>query len=132
VNEVFKQFRDKAQFVFVYIREAHPTDGWQVGDNQRDGILDRQPQSLEERGQVCLLAAERLKLGMLTVVDGMDNKTDADYGAWPERLYVVDKQGLIAYKGQPGPGGFNPRELAESLARFLARPDQQLTSPPAP
>ena len=36
----------------VYIREIHPTDGWQVPNNERDGVLIRHHQSMEERVQV--------------------------------------------------------------------------------
>jgi type I thyroxine 5'-deiodinase len=80
---------------------------------------------MEERQDVCSTALERLKLGMLTLVDTMDNKTEQDYTAWPERLYVVSKQGKIAYKGRPGPGGFNPQELSEFLTEFVKKRDQR-------
>ena len=125
MNDVFKQFGEKAQFIFVYIQEAHPTDGWQLPVNERDGVLHRQPQSLEERQQVCSLSVEQLKLGMLTLVDTMDNKTGQDYTGWPDRLYVVDKQGKIAYKGGPGPRGFRPDELSKFLEEFTEKADQK-------
>ena len=123
---MYKRFRDRAQFLFIYIREAHPTDGWQVPDNQRDGVLYQDPKSAGERQVLACTATDRLKLDMLTLTDTMDNKTEKDYSAWPERLHVVDRQGKIAYKGAPGPGGFKPNELARFLSSFVQRPDQQV------
>jgi len=45
----------------------------------------------------------------------MDNEAEEAYFAWPERLYVVDESGRVAYKGGVGPFGFKPAELAAWL-----------------
>ena len=41
------------------------------------------------------------------------------YAAWPERLYLIDKTGKIAYVGGEGPFGFKPRQLKEAIAKLL-------------
>ena len=38
-----------------------------------------------------------------------DYGANAAYAAWPERFYIIDESGLIAFKGKPGPFGFSPR-----------------------
>ena len=45
------------------------------------------------------------------VIDKDDNKVNAAYAGWPDRMYVVAADGKIAYKGGPGPGGFKPAEV---------------------
>lgn len=45
------------------------------------------------------------------VVDGMNNAADELFAGWPERLYILDEQGRVAYKGEPGPFGFKPEEV---------------------
>ena len=45
------------------------------------------------------------------VVDDIDDSTDTKYTGWPERLYLIDRDGRVAYKSQPGPFGFKPAEL---------------------
>lgn len=62
------------------------------------------------------LMVERFSLTIPTVVDRMDNYVEACYAAWPERYYLIDKAGIVAYKGRPGPGGFRPSELRAYLA----------------
>jgi hypothetical protein len=51
------------------------------------------------------------------VVDGMDNRANALYAGWPERFYVVDRQGVIVYKGKLGPFGYHPEEVESWLSR---------------
>ena len=47
----------------------------------------------------------------------MENPANALYSAWPERLYIVDESGRIAYKGGMGPFEFHPEEVGAWLAR---------------
>jgi hypothetical protein len=49
----------------------------------------------------------------------MDNKAEAAYAAWPERLYVVAAGGRIVYRGKLGPFGFDPEGMQKALARHL-------------
>ncbi len=104
----------------VYIQEAHPTDGWQVESNLRDGIEVPQPTSFAERAVLARTCAERLCLTAPLMLDGMDNAADRAFGAWPERLYVIDAHGRIAYQGGKGAYDFKPAELAEFLEGYLA------------
>jgi hypothetical protein len=106
--------------VFVYIKEAHPDDGWKVPKNKKDGISVDQPKSLTEREGVAKSCSGELKLTMPVIVDSMDNKTAQDYAAWPDRLYIVGTDGKIAYKGGPGPGGFKAKEMEAKLKDVLA------------
>lgn len=53
----------------------------------------------------------------LAVVDDADNRVNAAYASWPERLVIVDVEGKIAYKGAPGPWGFKPSEVEQWLEK---------------
>lgn len=64
------------------------------------------------------------------VVDGTDNRVGKAYGGWPDRLYAIDRDGRVAYRGGPGPFGFNPREMEQSLVLMLI--DQQRRSEAGP
>ena len=56
-----------------------------------------------------------------TLVDDVDDAVNAAYAAWPDRLYLVDVDGRIAYHGGRGPFGFAPDEL-EAAIRALVEP----------
>jgi len=105
-------------FFVVYIGEAHPTDLWQVPNNLRDKVLHASPASLDERTALAELCVTRLSIELPAVVDAFDDTTDTNYTGWPERLYLVDREGRIAYKSRPGPFGFKPAELEAALGRL--------------
>ena len=49
------------------------------------------------------------------LVDDMEDSADTNYRGWPERLYVINADGRVAYQGAKGPYGFNPEELYRFL-----------------
>jgi len=106
-------------FFVVYIREAHPTDGWQVEDNERDGVFYPQPTSAGTRTAVAAACALRLDLSIPTLIDDMANSTDLKYYALPDRLYLIGRDGRVAYRGAPGPFGFVAAELEEAIEKYL-------------
>jgi hypothetical protein len=49
---MYERWRDRVAFFVVYIKEAHPEDGWVLAANRREGIAARDPQSHEERSEI--------------------------------------------------------------------------------
>lgn len=101
----------------MYIREAHPTDEWQMPENEEQGVCYPQPKSLGERLAIAGDFVRRFHYEIPVLVDPMDNPADAAYAGWPERFYIVDEDGRIAYRGKPGPFGYRPEEVEGWLAR---------------
>ena len=52
---------------------------------------------------------------MPAVIDKIDNKANDAYSGHPDRLYLVGKDGKIAYAGGRGPRGFRPDELEDAI-----------------
>ena len=103
----------------VYIKEAHPTDGWQVPNNLDDSVLYPQPTSSLEREEVASACVLSLDLSIPTLVDDMENSTDLAFGALPDRLYLISRDGRIVYRSAPGPFGFRPDELASAIKAYV-------------
>ena len=116
LTELSRRYQGRVSFLLVYLREAHPSDGWQVRANRREGIEIPQPRTLTERKAVCGL----LRLPFPAVLDELDDRAGQAYQAWPDRLYVIGRDGTVAYRGGPGPGGFSTAELARFLAAHPA------------
>jgi hypothetical protein len=57
------------------------------------------------------------------LVDSIDDAVGARYSGMPSRLYLIDRQGKVAYKSGRGPFGFKPAELEHSLVLLLAEAD---------
>ena len=87
--------------------------------NEREGILVEDPTTLQERQEVAGSCALILDIKIPMLVDGVDDTVGQDYAGWPDRLYIVDTEGAIAYKGGPGPMGFQPLEMEEALVELL-------------
>jgi len=99
LQALHERFRDRADFVTVYIREAHPTDEWQMNSNVDEGVCYAQPRNFEQRVTIANDFVHRFHYDIPLLVDGMDNRADSLYAGWPERFYIVETDGRIAYKG---------------------------------
>jgi len=103
----------------VYISEAHPSDLWQLKSNIRDQVVFASPKSEGERAAVADVCVRRLHFKFPAVLDELGNSTEHAYTGWPDRLYLIDSQGSVAYKSGPGPFGFKTDELSAALAQVL-------------
>jgi hypothetical protein len=92
------------EFVLVYVREAHPSDGWTFPEWSR--VKD--PDTLEQRRLIAMRCRRGFELDFTTVVDSLDDRTARRWSAWPERLFVVSREGRVVYTGDQGPFGFDP------------------------
>ncbi|HUQ69274.1 MAG TPA: deiodinase family protein [Planctomycetaceae bacterium] len=126
VDEIARRYRDQATFLAVYVREAHPTDGWAMKSNETAGVRVTQPKSLAERRAVAAQCTQRLKPSIPLLVDDVDDATGHAYSGMPARLYVIDPAGQVAYKGGRGPFGFKAGEMEQALVMTLL--DQSLKS----
>jgi type I thyroxine 5'-deiodinase len=99
----------------VYILEAHPTDVWQSQSNIKEKIVFASPKDYQERESVAGSCVRNLGIKFPAVLDGFDNSVEKAYTGWPDRIYLIDGKGQIAYKSKPGPFGFKPGELRTAL-----------------
>jgi len=99
-----------------------------VPNNLLDQVLYRQPTTADERAEVAAACVLHLNLRMPTLLDTMANEVDALYAAWPERLYVIDRDGVIAYRSDPGPWGFDVAAWEQAIERAVSHPPQGKTA----
>lgn len=119
VDEIARRYAEPAAFLGVYVREAHPTDGWRMDSNEKVGVSVAQPQTLSERIAVAQQCFTRLKPSLPWLVDDVDDATGHAYSGMPARLYIIDTNGKVAYKSGRGPFGFKPGEMEQSLLMLL-------------
>jgi hypothetical protein len=124
---MYQDYKDKADFLFVYIREAHPSDGPPArsgrtptpapGGGGHGAVA--QPTDEAARHEVATKCIANLELSLPTLVDSMDDKTSMSYAGWPDRFFVIDDAGKVAYAGERGPWGFKPEEVEAALKGLL-------------
>jgi len=113
------RYKDRATFLTVYVREAHPSDGWRMTANDKAGVTFAQPKSDAERTKVAGTCCAALKMTMPLLVDTIDDRVGHAYSGMPDRLYVIDRNGRVAYQGGRGPFGFRPGEMEQALLLLL-------------
>ena len=83
-QDVAAEFGDRADFYFVYITEAHPSDGWSFGKP-----APAQQTTMEAR----VSTAEEWHAGLSDrsvplLVDPIDDRVNDAFSARPERLFA--------------------------------------------
>ena len=95
-------------FIIIYIKEAHASDGWKFDGSEHSFIANHR--DIEDRIEAVRTLIE---LGNIEKEDEIDVYCDTinDYTnhlfrGWPERLYVLFDDKII-YQGGPGPIGYS-------------------------
>ena len=129
LRELYKSYNGRVQFLPIYIREAHPVDGWWIGA----GIVGKMvrkyspyvaldvhdPLTIEERRIVAGKCETTLLYNIRTYVDSMDDSVSKAYAAKPTRLYLIGLDGRVEYAAGLGPYGFKPDELKQEIDACL-------------
>jgi len=115
LNQLYRQYHDRAAFFIVYILEAHASDVWQMQSNVKQNVVFASPRSLDERNRVADSCVRNLHIEIPALVDDFQNTTETAYTGWPDRLYVIDRAGNVVFKSAPGPFGFDPHKMESAL-----------------
>ncbi|MSR31680.1 MAG: hypothetical protein EXR99_09265 [Gemmataceae bacterium] len=93
------KFKGKAEFLFVYCREAHPEGDKRFNTKTKGGKAIGQAASMEERLAIAKAFCEDLKAERTILVDEFNQKSvQRAYGGLPNPTVVVDVDGKIAMK----------------------------------
>ncbi|MFQ5492076.1 MAG: deiodinase-like protein [Phycisphaerae bacterium] len=118
MEQAYQDFKDIAAVYIVYISEAHASDDkYPVGYAKEMGISEH-----KNFGERCAVAARLVadkKLTIPCLVDNMDNAAEKAYQGWPDRVYLIGKDGKLAVAGHRGPWGFKP--ALEAAVHWLSQ-----------
>lgn len=115
-------------FYVIYIEEAHPIDGWQMPVNIKQHISIASAHSFSEREAAAKTCMVKLCINIPALVDNIHDTTEIAYTGWPDRLYVINRDGRIAYKSHPGPYGFIPNEVEKTLQQLVPATAQHVAA----
>lgn len=115
LDELAKIYGDKIVFLSVYIREAHAEGEDQVLRNLDEDVIFEQPETSDERAEIAAACMLRYNFSFPMLLDNMENEAEEKYISWPDRLYLIDSGGKIAYQGGMGPLYFDVDEFEETV-----------------
>ena len=123
---IAKKYGEKLNIVVVYVIEAHPVGSAcpykgvedVTPENERDGILRRQPQTLEDRLELAQEFKRYLRVEVPIHVDAIDNRAWKAFGAAPNIAYLVDEDAIVVARQ----GWFDGPSLQKAIDVYLANP----------
>jgi len=119
LKHIAEQYHERVDFRLVYISEAHANGGaeaqWQSTINQKEGIDLPAARNLAEKQDHAALCLRRLTLPFGVVVDGMNAAAERAYQAWPSRLYLVGRDGKVAFQTRLGELDFHADDLERAI-----------------
>jgi hypothetical protein len=100
--------------------------------NVKDDVCYAQPKTLEQRVVIANDFIKRFHYPLPFGIDDMSNAASDAYAAWPERIYIVDEDGRITYRGGMGPFDYHPGEARAWLAKRFGEVKQEPAPAAAP
>jgi hypothetical protein len=119
VEALAQRCGDTAAVVIIYTIDAHPAGDpcpyigkeWVPKDNVRDGVLVRQPVTLEERLALANQYRDRFSSGAVILVDTMDDASWHALGEAPNLGLLIDAYGIV----QVRQGWFDADAMASAI-----------------
>jgi len=111
LNSLNKKLGEQVQVFLIYTREAHAIDSTRT--NFRSTV--EQPITTEERRTVAQEFLTTMKLEVPALLDDIEDTASKAYVSLPDRLYLIGKDGKIAFAGDKGPRGFKIDLLQKAM-----------------
>jgi len=86
IKDLYEEFGDRVQFLFVYVREAHPGDELPAHESMDDKV----------RAAELLRDEDALEIPIL--LDELSGKLHKKYGGMPNPTFLIDRSGRIAFR----------------------------------
>src|SRR5215813_7598972 len=103
LSALYDEFSDEVEFLFVYVREAHP--GERVSAHS----------SMEEKFAAAQLLSDAEDLEMPVLVDDLRGSVHRQYSGLPNPAFLIDKSGRVAFRSMWA----NPEALAAAIDELL-------------
>ncbi len=109
LNRLHEQYSDEdVQFLFVYVREAHPGEDLPAH------------RSLDDKAEAAELFREEEGVEVPILVDKLEGKVHRQYGGWPNSTYLIDKSGRVAFRAV----WTRPSVIEEALEELLENQEE--------
>lgn len=99
--------------------------------NRKNGITVHDPTRFIERAALATTCVGRMNVAMPVLVDDLDNTVASTYGGWPIRLWLIDRDGRVAYRANQGPCGFKPDQLRTAIEAQVSRDARPRSTSPS-
>ncbi len=117
LQKMYETYGEKADFWWIYIQEAHATDGRRPSKKVKIALH----KTLEDRKKAAAGCSEASRLKVPVLLDDMQDTVSNAYSARPERFFILGADGKVAYSGARGPRGINLDALEKRLSELTTK-----------
>jgi peroxiredoxin len=103
IRDLYDEFGDQVQFLFVYVREAHPGDELPAHE------------SMDDKLSAAELLRDEDELEMPILLDELSGKVHRKYGGMPNPSFLIDRSGRVAFRSLAS----RPRALRVAIEELL-------------
>lgn len=115
LNSLYERYGSQAQFLLVYVHEAHTEANWQSTVNQRERVFLPPAKTAEEKERYAATCVRKLEIKFPVAIDGLDQKVALAYRAWPSAAYMIGKDGRIIWRSRLGEQEFSAHDLEAAI-----------------
>ena len=109
LNDLHEDFEDEdVEFLFVYIREAHPGEKRPAHESWEDKVAAAEEFRDEE------------DVDMTIIVDDLNGRIHKKYGTLPNPTYIIDKSGRVSFRSL----WTRPSVIAKALEELIDRQEE--------
>jgi tetratricopeptide (TPR) repeat protein len=119
LNALYDRYRRQVQFAMVYVAEAHAGGDWKSTINEREGIELQPAKSDGEKRAYADSCARKLHIEYPLAADGLDRKVEQAYHAWPSAVYLIARDGRVAWSSRLGELDFHAEEMEQAIQALL-------------
>ena len=116
IQSIYEAHSKEVDFWWVYIQEAHPTDGRRPSRT----VKVESHKTLDDRQEAAEGCSEASVLKVPILLDDMEDTAAKAYSAHPERFFILGTDGKIAYAGKRGPFGVDLDAMEARLKALLS------------
>lgn len=109
LDELYEDYKDDVEFLFVYVREAHPGEFMPAHHNMADKVSAAEMFRDEE------------DLDMTILVDELNGKVHRKYSGQPNPSFLIDKSGRVAFRQL----ATQPATLRRAIEELLERQEER-------
>ena len=108
---MYEKYKDKTDFYLIYTREAHASDSHRPNKS----VSIKEHANLQDREKAAKSCISDLKITIPTLIDDMTDSVGNAYSGHPDRLFIINAEGKIAFRGEKGPWGFDAKAMEKAL-----------------
>ena len=112
IDQMYRHAAGKINCLLVYTQEAHP--------ELSDAAYMRNPKSPADRETAACDLSKQSRITMPVLVDTQDNRAATAFGAHPSRIYVLDRNGRVAFASSELPASDMALGAVTTVNRLIA------------